>query len=88
MARVMIFIDGSNVFKSLNLIRSGYRLDYGKLIKCLVDATQELVRTYYYASEDIPPIERQSNLYRQLRDTLKFDTTILLPPILVGQHRR
>ncbi len=76
MARLMIFIDGSNVFRSLNYIAPGYRLDYGKLVKHLAE-DNELVRTYYYASEDIPPLERQSNLYRELRDTLKFDTTIL-----------
>jgi CxxC-x17-CxxC domain-containing protein len=85
MARVMIFIDGSNVFRSLDLIKRGYRLDYGKLVKQLVEDNQEFVRTYYYASEDIPPIERQSNLYRELRDNLKFDTTIL--PLKVQELR-
>jgi uncharacterized LabA/DUF88 family protein len=77
MARVMIFIDGSNVFKSQDLIEAGYRLDYAKLVKNVILDGQELVRTYYYASEDVPPIESQSNLYRELRDNLKFDTTIL-----------
>ncbi len=60
--RVMIFVDGSNVFKSIgNLNRergTEFRIDYLKLRDYLANG-RNLVRTYYYGSENAPSSDSQ-----------------------------
>ena len=67
---VMIFIDGSNMFHSIKRFKTGYRLDYEKLVKHLV-RDRNLVRPYYYCSIGVPPRPQQINFLKKLR-TLRF----------------
>jgi uncharacterized LabA/DUF88 family protein len=50
MKRIMIFIDGSNLYHGAKAILGDAKLDFEKLIEKLVnfDRDRELVRTYYY----------------------------------------
>ena len=68
--RVMIFIDGSNVFKSIkNYNRDNqkdFKIDYFKLIECLTNG-RNLIRSYYYGSENVPPNQNQTNYLNKLR---------------------
>lgn len=68
--RVMIFIDGSNVFKSIkNYNRENqqeFKIDYFKLIDFLTNG-RNLIRPYYYGSEDVPPNQSQTNYLNKLR---------------------
>ncbi|MCJ7633670.1 NYN domain-containing protein [Candidatus Bathyarchaeota archaeon] len=61
--RVMVFIDGSNVFHALR--RLGLKIDYQKLVNVLV-GERTLVRPYYYASMKVPQIETQYRFHRAL----------------------
>lgn len=65
--RVMIFIDGSNLFYSARCMGSDFRIDYLKLVERLKDG-RDLVRTHYYASTKVPPIDKQTAFYDRLRD--------------------
>ncbi|MHB1709748.1 MAG: NYN domain-containing protein, partial [Thermoplasmataceae archaeon] len=53
--RVMIFIDGSNVFRSIQNFNhetgKNFRIDYLKLVDYLCNE-RNLIRPYYYGSED------------------------------------
>lgn len=50
MKRIMIFIDGSNLYHGAKAVLGEAKLDFEKLIEKLVslDRDRELVRTYYY----------------------------------------
>ncbi len=80
MRRVMIFIDGSNVFHSMHeygvkIGRPDYRIDYQKLVTIL-KGSNDLIRTYYFASSKEPPIQEQTAFYAKLKEDFKFDTHI------------
>ena len=45
--RLMIFIDGSNVYHSLKEHFNRADVDFAKVVTCLTD-NRQLVRTYYY----------------------------------------
>ena len=80
MRRVMIFIDGSNVYHSMKeygkkIDKATYHIDYQKLVNIL-KGSNDLIRTYYFASSAVPPIEQQTAFYTKLKDELKFDTHI------------
>ncbi|MCD6493010.1 MAG: NYN domain-containing protein [Archaeoglobaceae archaeon] len=47
--RVMIFIDGSNLFHACKNFRNGFKVDYEKLRNVLA-AGRKLIRAYYYGS--------------------------------------
>ncbi len=47
MERVVVFVDGSNLFYGIRLLK--IRLDYGKLLSFL-KGTRQLVRAYFYTS--------------------------------------
>lgn len=65
--RVMIFIDGSNLFRSCEGFRQGYRPDIKKLQDILLK-NRNLVRTYYYCSMGDPPRPEQV----KFQDKLKY----------------
>ena len=48
--KVMIFIDGSNLYHSMNDYRQGCRIDFNKFIQILC-GDRFLVRTYYFGTQ-------------------------------------
>jgi uncharacterized LabA/DUF88 family protein len=73
----MIFIDGSNIFHSLQRYKPGYRLDYDKLVKVLV-RDRNLVRPYYYCSIGVPPRPKQIDFLKKLK---AFHFTVVDRPL-------
>jgi uncharacterized LabA/DUF88 family protein len=71
MVDLMIFVDGSNIFRSMGRYQAGYRVDYAKLIEIL-KKDDNLIRVYYYASSNVPPIEAQTCFYDKLELDLNF----------------
>ncbi len=63
--RLMIFIDGSNLFYGMDTFKKGFRLDILKLIDSLTQG-RDRIRTYYYASQKVPPIDKQTKFYEKL----------------------
>ncbi len=63
-SRVMIFIDGSNLFWA-SRARS-IQVDYSKLIAFLA-GSRSLIRAYYYGAEKVPPDPAQLGFYDKLR---------------------
>jgi uncharacterized LabA/DUF88 family protein len=64
--RVMIFIDGSNLFHSFKEFRPGAKYSVKKLIDKLVKG-RRLIRAYYFGSEKIPPSQGQTKFYDAIR---------------------
>jgi len=62
--RIMIYIDGSNLFHSANDI--GVRIDYESL-KDILTAERKLIRPYIFVSVKVPPEPKQTNFYNKLR---------------------
>ena len=62
--RVMVFIDGSNIFWACRT-RSIW-IDYSRLIDFLV-GNRELVRAYFYCAEGVPATEGQRKFHDKLR---------------------
>lgn len=62
--RVMVFIDGSNLFWASRT--RGIQIEYSKLIEFLV-GSRSLVRPYYYGAEKVPPDPLQLGFYEKLR---------------------
>lgn len=63
--RVMIFIDGSNLYHALKESLHYTNIDFDHLVKTLVQADQKLVRVYYYnapVNDEVP--ERKKNQQR------------------------
>ena len=48
MKRVMVFIDGSNMYHNLKACAARHDIDYGKFAQKLCGTQRELIRTYYY----------------------------------------
>ena len=46
--RVMVYIDGSNLYHSLRQLAGRTDVDFSKFSRKLVGADRQLVRTYYY----------------------------------------
>lgn len=68
--RVMIFIDGSNIFRSIgNLHEKGidFKIDYVKLRDLLAEG-RDLIRTYYYGSDNASPNDAQKGFLNVLRN--------------------
>lgn len=63
-SRVMIFIDGSNLFWATRA--RGIQVEYSKLITFLT-SSRSLIRTYYYGAEKVPPDPAQLGFYESLR---------------------
>ena len=80
--RVMVFVDGSNLFWSMK--RKGLKLDFYKLVTQLV-GDRFLVRPYYYCSTSVPPSERQ----RKFLYALKYQGfTVVSKPLKAMQIGR
>ncbi len=62
--KIMIFIDGSNLFHSANDI--GIKIDYEKL-KEILTSERKLIRPYIFVSVKEPPVQKQTNFYNKLR---------------------
>ena len=62
--RIMIFIDGSNLFWASR--SRGVQVDFSKLINFLTNGRQ-LMRTYYYGAEKVPPDPSQIRFYERLK---------------------
>ena len=62
--RVMVFVDGSNLFWSMR--RIDLKIDFYKLVSQLV-GDRFLVRPYYYSSISVPPNERQIKFHQALK---------------------
>lgn len=68
--RIMIFIDGSNLFHACKSFRSGFKIDYKKFRDVLV-AGRKLIRAYYYGSFnpfDNEVMERQKRFFHALEE--------------------
>jgi uncharacterized LabA/DUF88 family protein len=66
-SRVMIFIDGSNLFWAAR--SRDIPIDYSRLINFLVNFNnpKQLIRAYYYGAEKVPPDAAQLGFYEKLR---------------------
>ncbi len=66
-SRVMVFIDGSNLFWAARL--RNIQIDYVRLIDFLVNnpGSRSLIRAYYYGSEKVPPDPAQLGFHEKLR---------------------
>jgi uncharacterized LabA/DUF88 family protein len=66
--RVMVFIDGSNLYLSCKRhpINTGFRVDIKKLVDMLVK-DRRLIRPYYYTAIGVPPSEGQVNFHHKLQ---------------------
>jgi uncharacterized LabA/DUF88 family protein len=62
----MIYIDNSNLFRTLREIDPNRNMDFAKLQEVLA-AGRDLVATKLYASEKDPPVAAQSSFYRALQ---------------------
>ncbi len=62
--KVMIFIDGSNLFHRLRKL--GIRIDYGKLRDCLVGG-RNLIHAFYFCSLPPGPKQTQVDFLAKLR---------------------
>lgn len=77
--KVLIFIDGSNLFWACKTFRGGFKLSYAKLRdKLLKD--RNLIRPYYYCAIGVPPDPNQIRFH----DSLKYQGfTLVTRPIKV-----
>lgn len=64
--RIMIFIDGSNLFWTTKGFRQDFRLDIPELIKRLGEG-RSLVRPYYYCAIGVPPNPAQLSFHNKLK---------------------
>src|SRR5438093_3049699 len=71
--KLMIFIDGSNLFHACKSFRANYRVSLVKLRETLtsLDSNRSLVRAYYYGADD----PRSGNYQKQQRfhNMLRFE---------------
>lgn len=74
--RVMVFIDGSNMFWAARA--RGFYIDYVKLTNLLVGTNRRLVRPYYYCAIGVPPTRNQISFH----DKLKYSGfTVITKPL-------
>ncbi len=64
--RVMVFIDGSNLFWTSRTFKPGYRVDYEKLVKELA-GNRNLIRPYFYSAHGVPPNDVQIKFHHRLK---------------------
>lgn len=57
MKRVMIFIDGSNLYHNLRSFCGRTDIDFAAFVRKLVGEDRELIRVYYYNA----PVDRRDN---------------------------
>lgn len=63
--RVMVFIDGSNIFWAARA--RGLYVDYVKLTNLLVGLNRRLVRPYFYCAIGVPPKKSQISFHDKLK---------------------
>ncbi|MGC8506494.1 MAG: NYN domain-containing protein [Thermoplasmata archaeon] len=84
--RVMVFIDGSNVFRSMLNYNAqngdSFRIDYLKLRDELC-AGRNMIRAYYYGSEDSSRADAQKGFQEKLRSS-GFE--VVIRPLKTYQH--
>jgi len=68
----MVFIDGSNMIHSSQRFRKGFKIDYKKLVDCLV-GNRQLIRPYFFGSYD--PNNPVSNKFFDSLRLQGFDVT-------------
>ena len=81
MKKVMVFIDGSNLYHNLKSIFGSTDLDYAKFISKLIGSQRELVRTYYYncpleQSEDSAAYKAQQRFFEYLYRIPDFEVRL------------
>ena len=74
MHKLMIFIDGSNLYHETDRFRRGTRIDFEKLRQALAQG-YDLVRTFYYASRPANPTSEQEGFFKKM-GYLGFKTRI------------
>jgi uncharacterized LabA/DUF88 family protein len=85
--RVMIFIDGSNLFwgcdrySQKNNIK--FRVDIWKLIELYADK-RDFIRAHYYASTKVPPLDSQTRFYDKLQ---KGGIIVRKKPLIKGKEK-
>jgi len=72
--KLMIFIDGSNLYHETDRFQKGLRIDFEKLRDILADGF-DLVRTFYYASRPPNPTSEQEGFFKKM-GYLGFKTRI------------
>jgi len=74
--RAVMFIDNSNIFQNLKLVRPGYRIDYKKLHK-KIEEGGEIWETYFFAAErEGAPRETQTAFFEVLRRELNYNIVL------------
>lgn len=68
--RIMIFIDGSNIFRAIERYRKqkqdeNFKINFRKLVDVLA-GERKLIRAYYYGSRPLPPNSVQEAFYKKL----------------------
>ena len=74
MHKLMIFIDGSNLYHETDRYQRGMRIDFEKLRDAL-STGYDLVRTFYYASRPANPAAEQEGFFKKM-GYLGFKTRI------------
>lgn len=65
--RIMIFVDGSNIFRSLRSDYPNINIDYVKLRDHLV-GTRNLIQTYFFGARPVPTRPLQEDFYHYLEE--------------------
>ena len=73
--RIMIFIDGSNLFKSCG--RLGVQFSYEKLINIL-KTDRNIIRMYYYSGRKVPNTSAQKKYFKMLK---KLGIEVITTPL-------
>ncbi len=81
MKRVMIFIDGSNLYHALKNSVSNTKLDFDKFAQKLAGTDRELVRTYYYnapvdQTTDPERYKKQQRFFAKLHSVPRFQVVL------------
>ncbi len=79
MDRVCIFIDGSNLYRSMKAQCARTDLDFGAFAQELVGSSRRLVRTYYYTAmvrDDKTRMQKQQRFLDRLRMTPYFEVRL------------
>ena len=86
MHRLMIFIDGSNLYHETDRYQKGLRIDFEKLRNVMSDG-YDLVRTFYYASRPGNPTAEQEGFFKKM-GYMGFKTRIKLLRESYGENGR
>lgn len=73
--KVVIFIDGSNIFRSLRQYFPDVKIDY-EMFKDFLAGGRNLINTYYFGSRPVPPKDGQEKFFRKL-GTIGISTNIV-----------